>query len=218
VSLALAALRAGAAALLDEEGQPELAALVRAARVELAGPGETWSMGAREVTAHAVALIVPAGALVHLGGDPAALGAVRAAFAQAMRSADTEMAALHVELLLPGVERPWGSVYRAAPSRPLPVEQPDPEAMLAGAAALLEAVGERFGAAMLGRARLTSAAVPEAGTPLTRVVVRLEAGDRAATWRDPQLEDQLRRAVRDAAVRAGEQVVVEIGVALPGAE
>ena len=215
MSEALLALRAGAAALLEAAGKGALAALVRSAQVELAGQGESWSLGSREVTAHHVALAVGAAAFTALAREPEALSAVRAAFAQAMRSTSTEMADLHVELLLPGIERAWGHAYRDAPARDRPAPPRDPAAVLAGAAALLQALGDPVGAAMLGRASLSQAAVPGAddATPITRVVVEMAPEDRARTWRDPELEERLRRAVHDAAIRAAEQVVVELGVA-----
>jgi hypothetical protein len=145
----LAALRAGTAALLAAEGEAQLADTVRAAQIELAGAGERWSMGAREVTAQRVALVVPAAAFVTLTGDPAKLEAVRAAFAQAMRSPETELADLHFELLLPGIERAWSRAYRDAPVRDVPAERPDSGAVLAGAAALLAAAGAREAVEML---------------------------------------------------------------------
>jgi hypothetical protein len=212
MSVALAALRAGAAALLDADGRAALADLVRAARVELAGPGATWSMGAREVTAHRVALALPAPAFVAIARDPASLDAVRAAFARAMRSPETELAELHVELLLPGVDRGWRSAYREAPERRRPAEPPDPEAVLAGAAALLAATGDAAGAELLSRARLDLVLLAGAECPLTRVIVWLRPDDRARTWEDPALEERLRRAIHDAALHAGERVAVEIGV------
>ncbi len=205
---ALAALRAGAASLLEAKGEEALAAIVRAARVEIAGPGETWTMGSREVCAHRVALGVPAEAFAALAGDAEKLTAVRDAFAQAMRSATTELCDLSLELLLPVVDRPWGQAYREATARNVPAERPDPEAALAGAAALLSAAGDEEGAGMLGRAVLSVAASPA----LTRYVLLLPPADRARTWREPALEERLRRAVHDAVLRAGEQVTVEIGV------
>lgn len=208
----LAALREGAAALLAAQGEPELASVVRAAQVELPGAGETWSMGAREVQAQRVALVVRAEAFVTLKGDAAKLDAVRAAFAQAMRGAATELAELHVELLLPGVERAWSRAYRDAPIRDLPAERPSPAAVLAGAAALLEAMGDHAAAEVLGRAGLDVSAVAGASLPITRYVLQLATKDRARTWREPQLEERLRRAVHDAAIRAAEQVTVEVGV------
>jgi hypothetical protein len=207
----LAALRGGAAALLDGRGRRALAELVRAARLEIAGPGEAWTIGARQVTAHRLALVVPAPAFLELTRDAGALDEVKSAFARAMQSPDTELAGLHVELLLPGEERPWSRAYRDAPVRDMPAPEADPSAVLRGAAALLEAVGEGAGAAMLGRARLELARVPGEGTPLTRMVVRLAPADRAETWHDPVLEAAIRRAVHDAAIRAAEEVAVELG-------
>ncbi|APR83119.1 Hypothetical protein A7982_08468 [Minicystis rosea] len=209
---ALSALRSGAAALLSAQGETALATLVRDAQVEIAGPGETWSMGAREVTAHRIALVVTADTFVALTRDAARMEAVRAAFAQTMRSPETELADLHLELLLPGIDRTWGLVYRDASLRNLPAERPDPDAVRAGAAALLRAVGEHEGAEMLGRARLDVAEIEGTSVPLTRYVLQLATGDRARTWRLPELEERLRRAVHDAASRAAEQVVVELGV------
>lgn len=209
---ALAALREGAAALLAGRGEAELATIVRAARVELAGAAEAWSMGTREVQAHRVALGVPAEAFAALAGDAAKLDAVRAAFAHAMRSPDTELADLHVELLLPTLDRTWSQAYRDAPIRDVPAERPAPEAVLAGAAALLDEAGERRAAAMLARARLDAAAVPSASLPITRYVLQLATADRASTWQQPELEERLRRAIHDAASRAAEQVIVEVGV------
>jgi hypothetical protein len=214
VSEALAALREGAAALLDARGERDLARIVRAARVEIAGAGETWAMGSREVAAPRVAIAVGAEALVALTADAAKLAAVKQAFAGAMRSPDTELCELYVELLLPGIDRAWRRAYREAPVREMPAERADPEAVLAGAAALCAALRDPDGAAMLGRAQLEMASVPSAGTPLTRVVVRLDPTDRSRSLQDATLEARLRRAVHDAAIHAAEEVVVELGVKL----
>ena len=215
MSAVLAALGAAAASLLEARGQRRLAELVARARVELAGAGESWSIGNRTVTAHRVALVVAAPAFVELARDSAAMDAVKEAFAQAMRSPATELLALHVELALPEGGRPWSSAYREAPVRHRPAERPDPQAILAGAAALLLALGHRAASALLDRARLEGAAAEGAETPLTRYVVRLAPADRARTIEDVALSDLLRRAVRDAAIRAGEATTVEIGTALP---
>jgi hypothetical protein len=210
-TVTLDALKAGAALLLEGKGKRVLADLVRSARIEIAGPGEAWTIGARAVVAHRLALVVPAKAFLDLTRDTGALGEVKAAFAQAMQSPDTELANLHVELLLPGEDRPWSRAYRDAPVRDLPAPANDPSAILRGASALLEALGDDTGASMLGRARVELAQVPGEGTPLTRVVVRLAPADRAETWHDPVLEEAIRRAVHDAAIRAGEDVAVELG-------
>lgn len=216
MSLELAALRAGVAGLLQAGGHPALADLLRSAHLELVGAGERWSMGSREVTAQRVALAVPAAPFLELRGDAASLDAVRAAFAQAMTSPDTMLAEMYVELLLPGVERGWGSVYRDAPSRALHAEPSDPEAVLAGAAALLEAMGEPVAAAMMPRAQLCVASIPSAETPIRQCLVRLAPKDRARVMRDVRIEDRIRGAVRDAVLRAGEAVTVELGVRTEG--
>jgi len=43
-------------------------------------------------------------------------------------------------------------------------------------------------------------------------VVYLTPQDRARTWHAPALEERLRRAVHDAALRAQEEAVVELAV------
>ncbi|MEP7120916.1 MAG: hypothetical protein ABJE95_08405 [Byssovorax sp.] len=215
MSVVLAALGAAAASLLYARGKPRLAELAARAHVEIAGEGEPWSIGNRTVTAHRVALVVSAPAFLELSSDAARIEAVKEAFAQAMRSPGTELLALHVELALPGDGRAWSGAYREAPVRHRPVESPDPEAILAGAAALLEAMGDRPAAALLGRARLESAFAPGAETPLTRYLVRLAPADRARTLADVALGDKVRRAVHDAAIRAGEAATVELATTLP---
>jgi len=215
VSAVLASLGAAAASLLEARGQQRLAEIVARARVEIAGAGESWSIGSRTVTAHRVALVVAAPAFVELSRDSARIDALKEAFTQAMRSPETELLELHVELALPEGGRPWSGAYREAPVRHRPAERPDPQAILAGAAALLEALGDRAAALLLDRARLEAAEVEGAETPLTRYVVRLAPADRARTLDDVALSDRLRRAVRDAAIRAGEATTVEIGTALP---
>lgn len=215
MSAVLAALTAAAASLLEARGQARLATLVERARVEIAGAGEAWSIGSRTVTAHRVALVVAAPAFLEITGDSARLDAIKEAFAHAMRSPSTELLALHVELALPGDGRPWSGAYRDAPVRHRPAERPDPQAILAGAAALLEALGDRAAASLLDRARLEAAEVQGVETPLTRYVLRLAPGDRAHTLANAALCEGLRRAVGDAAVRAGEATTVELGTALP---
>jgi hypothetical protein len=215
VSAVLVALGAAAASLLEASGQRRLAELVARARVEIAGAGEPWSIGNRTVTAHRVALVVGAPAFLEIMGDSARIEAIKDAFARAMRSPGTELLALHVELALPADGRPWSSAYREAPIRHRPTERPDPTAILAGAAALLDALGDRPAASLLDRARLEAAEVQGVETPLTRYLLRLAPTDRARTLNDAALAERLRRAVHDAAIRAGEATTVEIGTALP---
>ncbi len=204
------ALRAGAAALLEAEGDPALAELVAAADVEIVGPGEPWSMGSRTVTAHRVALSVGAPAFAALGASPARLDAIKRAFAHAMRSPETELLDLHLELRLPVIERPWAHAYRAAPIAHR--ERPLPEAILAGAEALLEALGEPAAAALLRRAELETALVPGTSRPLLSCVVRLPPADLAAAQRDAALGERLRRAVHDAATSAEEVATVDLAL------
>lgn len=214
MSAVLAALRAAASSLLEARGQAHLATLVETARVEIAGAGESWSIGNRTVTAQRLALVVGTEAFIELNRDNARIDVIKEAFAQAMRSTETELLALHVELALPGDGRPWSGAYREAPVRHRPAERPLPQAILAGAAALLEALGDRAAALLLDRARLEAAEVQGAETPLTRYVLRLAPADRALTLGDAALCEKLRLAVRDAAVRAGEATTVELGTAL----
>jgi hypothetical protein len=215
VSAVLAALRLAASSLLEARGEARLAALVTSARVELAGAGESWSIGSRTVIAHRVALVVAAPAFIELHRDSARIDVIKEAFAQAMRSPETELLALHVELALPGDGRPWSGAYREAPVRRRPAEQPLPQTILAGAMALLEALGDRAAASLLDGARLEAAEVQGAETPLTRYLLRLTPADRARTLGDAALGERLRRAVHDAAIRAGEAAAVELGTALP---
>ena len=215
MSSVLAALKAAASSLLSERGHARLAALVATARVELAGAGESWSIGNRTVTAHRVALVVGAEAFIELNRDSARIDVIKEAFSQAMRSPETELLALHVELALPGDGRPWSGAYREAPVRHRPAERPDPRAILAGAASLLAALGDHAAALLLDRARLEAAEVQGAEMPLTRYVLRLAPVDRALTLGDAALCEKLRRAVHDAAIRAGEASTVELGTALP---
>ena len=104
---------------------------------------------------------------------------------------------------------------REAPVRHRPTERPDPRAILAGAAALLEARGDRAAASLLDRGRLEASEVEGAETPLTRYLVRLAPADRARTLDDMALAEKLRHAVRDAAVRAGEATTVDLATTLP---
>jgi hypothetical protein len=198
---ALPALRAAARELLAAEGQPRLAALVDRAGLELAGPGERWTMGSREVTAARLALLVDPAVYVELSREPARLAAVRDAFARAARTPETELAELTLVVRLPGLDRGLHHAYREAPR--LSADPPAPEAVLGGAAALLEAAGDAAGAAALARATLEAAEIPTADPPaLVRYVVRLDPADRTAADRDPRLAERLQRAVRDAGARA----------------
>ncbi|WP_437777670.1 hypothetical protein [Sorangium sp. So ce1097] len=212
---ALAALKAAAAALLEARGDRGLAALVGGAELALAGPPERWRLGARQVSASRLTLAVDAPAFAALTADAARLAAVREAFASAVRTPETELADLTVLLRLPGAGRGWNHVYREA-APPAVAERPHPDAVLGGAAALLEASGDARGAAMLRRGRLEAAQVPSSGgVALVRCVVRLDPADLAALDRDGERAERLRRAVRSAGTRAAEAVAsVELAAAL----
>jgi hypothetical protein len=151
---AASALRAGAAALLDARGEGDLAKLVASADVEVVGPQETWAMGSRSVAAHRVALVVDASVFAALTADALKVDAVRGAFAAAMRTPETELADLSVVLRLPSIQKGWHRAYRDAPRQSAEAEGRDPDAVLGGAAALLDTMGEEMGAGLLRRGRL----------------------------------------------------------------
>ncbi|WP_437732349.1 hypothetical protein [Sorangium sp. So ce1335] len=212
---ALAALKAAVAALLEARGERGLAALVGGGELSLAGPPERWTLGSRQVSASRLTLSVDAPAFAALTADAARLAAVRDAFASAVRTPETELADLTVLLRLPGAGRGWNHVYREA-ALPAAAERPHPDAVLGGAAALLEAAGDARGAAMLRRGGLEAAQVPSSGgVALVRCVVRLDPADLAALDRDGERAERLRRAVRSAGTRAAEAVAsVELATAL----
>jgi hypothetical protein len=166
------------------------------------------------VSASRLSLAVDAPEFAALTADPSRLAAVKEAFASAVRTPETELADLSLVLRLPGVGRGWSQIYREA-ALPAAPERPAPDAVLGGAAALLEASGDARGAAMLRRARLEAAQVASGGAALVRCVVRLEPADRAALDRDGERAERLRRAVRDAGTRASEAIAsVELATAL----
>ncbi|WP_437711375.1 hypothetical protein WMF45_40130 [Sorangium sp. So ce448] len=215
---ALTALKAAVAALLEARGERGLSTLVAGGELALAAPPQRWTLGSREVSASRLSLAVDAPEFAALTADPSRLAAVKEAFASAVRTPETELADLSLVLRLPGVGRGWSQIYREA-ALPAAPERPSPDAVLGGAAALLEASGDARGAAMLRRARLEEAQVAggagSAGAALVRCVVRLEPADRAALDRDVERAERLRRAVRDAGTRASEAIAsVELATAL----
>lgn len=210
-----AALRAGAASLLDETGEPALARIVAGGEVTLAPRAETWEMGARAVTAHHVALALRAPAYAEIIAAPARLEAIKRAFARAIRSPETELAELHLELLLPAVELSFRDAYRMAPPVTAPREAASPEAILAGAAALLDARGVASAAAILQRTGgLEVYPVPGTEPAILRCVARLSPVDLALTERDARLGDAIRRALQAAATRADATAVAELALAI----
>ncbi|WP_437295143.1 hypothetical protein [Sorangium sp. So ce426] len=211
---ALTALKAAVAALLEARGERGLSALVAGGELALAAPPQRWTLGSREVSASRLSLAVDAPEFAALTADPSRLAAVKEAFASAVRTPETELADLSLVLRLPGVGRGWSHIYREA-ALPAAQERPAPDAVLGGAAALLEALGDARGAAMLRRARLEAAQVASGGAALVRCVVRLDPADRAALDRDGERAERLRRAVRDAGTRASEAIAsVELATAL----
>ncbi|WP_437525926.1 hypothetical protein WME79_39985 [Sorangium sp. So ce726] len=212
---ALTALKAAVAALLEARGERGLSALVAGGELALAAPPQRWTLGSREVSASRLSLAVDAPEFATLTADPSRLAAVKEAFASAVRTPETELADLSLVLRLPGVRRGWSQIYREA-ALPAAPERPAPDAVLGGAAALLEASGDARGAAMLRRARLEEAQVAGGrSAALVRCVVRLEPADRAALDRDGERAERLRRAVRDAGTRPSEAIAsVELATAL----
>src|SRR5262249_59945971 len=104
-------------------------------------------------------------AYAELTSTQASFEAIKRAVAQAMRTAETDLVDLHLELKLPAIERSFRVAYRASPA-PRPRERPSPETILAGAAALLDALGHDAAAALVRRAELTMAPVPGTSTAL----------------------------------------------------
>lgn len=207
------ALGAGVAALLDARRKRDLSALVSRSQVLFSPSVERWTMGAREVSAFHVALVVSAEDHAALSSSAEKLEQVREAFAAALRTPETEMAELSLVLALPPVGLPFSHVYRGAPPRD--DEAPEPRAVLAGAAKLCSARGDQLGAAMLERASIEQAVAVGSARSMRRFLVRLEAADLAAAERDAALADRLMGAVRDAAATATEPVsAVVLGVLL----
>jgi hypothetical protein len=212
MSDAVAALRAGAAALLAAEGAPALATLVAGATLEVLPP-ERWTIGTRPVAAHRLSLAVDAADFVMLRADAAALSAVRAAFDAAVRAPDSELAELSLVLRLPAVARRWGHVYRDAPPEP-PQSRPTPAEVLAGARELLEAQGHGEAAALLDSATLDAAQVgSSAAEPLWRWVASFSPAALVAAQRALPVADAIRSAIYDAALRPSERIAsVELGL------
>lgn len=198
----LAALREGATQLLDAEGHADLARLVARAALELVGPAETWLVGPREVSATGLALALPPAAFIALQGVPEGPQRVERAFATLMDTPETKLAGLALLVQLPGLEVPYHHAYRQAPVRVTP-ERPDPDAVLRGALALLEARGEDDAAEVLAAGHLEAGERESAGPELLLAwVLVLPAAELARTDTHIELADRLTSAVRSAATRA----------------
>jgi hypothetical protein len=190
-------LATGVAALLDARGERELGSIVRRSIVHVVGRAERWSMGARDVAAHRIALVVSAADHVLLTSSAPKFAAVRDAFATAVRSPETEMENLFLVLELPPSRTMFSQGYRDAPIRTF--ETPAADAVLGGAAALCRAMGDEPAARALSRATLEDAFVTAAERNVRRFVVRLDAADFALTERHVEFGDRIMRAVRSAA-------------------
>ncbi len=217
MSLEIAALIAGAAALLKARGRSDLSALVEHAQVEISPAPEKWSMGSRVVLAHQVVLILDAGAYADIVFDAAKLEAVRTAFASAMRTPETELAELSPVLRLPVIQQGWHHAYRDAPVRQCEREPLNPADVLNGACALLAAMKEREAEAMLARGEISSAEIPGGSLSehlqFMRYVIHLLPEDHVKAERDARLFGKLKSAVSAAATRADFVVGdIELGI------
>ncbi|MBK9266088.1 MAG: hypothetical protein IPM54_40670 [Polyangiaceae bacterium] len=195
-------LAVGVAALLEARGQREIGALVRRSVVEVAGRAERWTMGARDVAAHRIALVVSAADHVMLSSSTTRLETLRDAFAAAVRTPETELENLYLVLALPPSQLGFHRGYRDAPVR-LP-EAPATDSVLGGAVALCWAEQDEVSARALERATLEDAIVATGARSVRRFVLRLDAPDFAKAERDPAFGDRLMRAVRSAAVTAAD--------------
>lgn len=211
------ALASGVMALLEARREKDLAALVGRSVVELSAEAERWTMGAREVTAYRVALVVSAEDHARLTGKPDKLEALRQAFGAAVRTPESELGSLTLVLALPPSGVGFHYAYRDAPRRAAP-EMPAAEAVLGGAAALARAMGDKVSAEVFSRARIEDGYGEGAARPLRRFLVRLDPADFARTQKDVGLADRLMRYVRDAATTAADvTTAVFLGVGLEGA-
>jgi len=172
-----------------------------------------WSVGSREVDAQSFELSLEAQAFARLLAIAGGRERVKEALADAVATADTILADLHVVLQLHDAGGSWGQAYRSAP-RPTWEPRSDADAVLAAAVALLDAQAHAAAARVLERGRLTFAEVSSSDdSPLRRWVVALSPRDLAEALRDDATSEAIRRAVTFAATRAREVVAsVELAV------
>lgn len=207
------ALGAGVAALLEARGEKDLGALVRRSIVQVVGRTERWSMGARDVAAHRISLVVSATDHVLLTSAPPRMATIREAFATAVRSPETEMENLFLVLELPPSRTTFAQGYRDAPRRSF--ETPATDSVLEGAAALCRAMGDEAGARALARSSLEDTFVTANDRTVRRFVLRLDAADFALAEKQMPFGDRLMWAVRTAAVTPAEMTTaVVLGVRL----
>jgi len=205
----------GVVSLLEARGERKLGALVDRSGVEIVGAPSRWTMGAREVSAYRVALVVSAEDHVLLSRSPSMLELIREAFVTAVHTATTELESLHVVLALPPSALGFHQTYREAPPR-----APDPplaQDVLGGAIRLLVALGEKVLAEVLSRAVIEDEFVDFGPRRLRRFLLRLDPADLARVQRDVALSDRLMQVLRDAATTTGDLTnAVSFGVRLYG--
>ena len=196
----VAALREAAIDLLHAQGAERAAELLSRASVELVDASESWTMGQRTVVAQSLALLVTPADRVLLQRDLDLYDQLREAFRTAMHSFDTELAAMLVCVQLPRIEGSWRQVYRSAPRTR--AAEPDPEAVLEAAAALLDAIGAGNDAALLRRSTLELTPMPSsADTLLLACVLHLPIEALHHIRADRTRHDRIERAICDAATR-----------------
>jgi hypothetical protein len=200
----VAALKAGALALLASRGQHEAEHLLEAAELELVGPDELWAVGNRTVSATVVALVLDGEPFACLRRDRALLELVRQALGDAMASDRTALKELVPCLRLPGIGLPWRQAYRTA-ARTTAARRPEPEAVLAAAAAVLQAEGAQADAELLSRCTLelgeSELGQEGGGRLLLRCVLHVPPAELGPLRRERERLERLRQALSDAAAR-----------------
>ncbi|NUP07239.1 MAG: hypothetical protein HOW73_14390 [Polyangiaceae bacterium] len=200
------ALRESVVRLLRASRREELASIVARGEVELCPTTEAWQIGERSVLAQRIGLLVDAEDYVELHREARAVDLVRASFAIAVRSFETELLdlALFVRLPAPTREASWGRAYRSAPA--VSPEEPTPGRVHAAVVALATAYGRIEAAEILERGELEVAPIADATGSLRKWVVLLDPPDFVRAERDTQLTSQIESMVRAAAAGATVQI------------
>lgn len=202
------ALGAGVAALLEARGEKDLGTLIRRSIVQVVGRAERWSMGARDVAAHRISLVVSATDHVLLTSTPSRMTTIREAFATAVRSPETELENLFLVLELPPSRTTFAQGYRDAPKRTF--ETPATDSVLEGSATLCRAMGDEAAARALSRARLEDTFVTANDRTVRRFVLRLDAADFALAEKQTPFGDRLMWAIRAAAATPAEMTTAVV--------
>jgi hypothetical protein len=199
---AVDALKAAALGLLRAREHHQAAEILAAGALELAGPDELWAVGSRTVNATAVVLLVDPEPFVRTRADQALFEELRAALGDAMASERTALKELVLCLRLPIIDQPWRHVYREAPHTSEP-RSPEPGAVLAAAASVLQAQGELADAELLARCTLELGEIraehAHGATLLLHGVLRVPPIELAELHRQRERADRLRQALIDAA-------------------